>query len=212
MSKTDIVFDLSRGDPLSCGLHRASARGLAPLPHVRRVVHGTQTLEELISLLEGDVLLDNHRRDCEGLVPDLQHAIAWVSLTHRAGARPTVSVAVYGVSRPALRLEVDRLKELLPRADERPSEVIDVGFWYRGPQGASKVHRALEATSWADSAGNYPAVTQHALGPSMSDLDAVIAGGRLLLWHGAPGTGKTSALRTLAREPQKYQHRVRAGS
>jgi ATPase family associated with various cellular activities (AAA) len=34
----------------------------------------------------------------------------------------------------------------------------------------------------------------------MSDLDAVIAGGRLLLWHGAPGTGKTSALRTLARE------------
>jgi hypothetical protein len=78
--------------------------------------------------------------------------------------------------------------------------VINVGFWYRGPQGAAKVQRALEAPGWGESATNYPAVTRQALAPSMSDLDAVIAGGRLLLWHGAPGTGKTSALRTLARE------------
>lgn len=200
MSKTDIVFDLSHGDPLAAVfIERARERSL------RFRTYDTwctdrQTLEELITLLEGDVLLDNHRKDGEGLVLDLQHAIAWIGLNHRAGATPMASVAVYGTSRHAIRLEVARLKELLPPAEARPSEVINVGFWYRGPQGAAKVQRALEAPGWADSAENYPAVTRRALGPLMSDLDAVIAGGRLLLWHGAPGTGKTSALRTLARE------------
>jgi ATPase family associated with various cellular activities (AAA) len=200
MSKTDIVFDLSQGDPLAAVfIGRARERSL------RFSMHDTwctdrQTLEDLTTLLEADVLLDNHRKNWEGLVLDLQHAIAWISLNHRAGALPAVSVTVHGLSRHALRLEVARLKELLPPADEPLYNGIDVGFWYRGPQGAAKVQRALEAPSWAESAGNYPPVTRQALEPLMSDLDAVIAGGRLLLWHGAPGTGKTSALRTLARE------------
>jgi SpoVK/Ycf46/Vps4 family AAA+-type ATPase len=37
----------------------------------------------------------------------------------------------------------------------------------------------------------------------MANLPAVLLGGRLILWHGVPGTGKTSALRTLARENAK---------
>jgi hypothetical protein len=203
MSKTDIVFDISHGDPLAAVfIERARERSLR-FRTSDAWCTDRQTLEDLTSHLEGDVLLDNQRKDWEGLVFELQHALAWISLTHRAGATPMVSVAVYGASRHALRLELARLKELLPPAEERPSDVINVGFWYRGSQGAAKVQRALEAPGWADSADNYPAITRQALEPSMSDLGAVIAGGRLLLWHGAPGTGKTSALRTLARENSK---------
>jgi hypothetical protein len=80
------------------------------------------------------------------------------------------------------------------------SERIDVGFWYRSPRGPRKVRRSLEAPSWSESAGNYPAATRLALEPSMTNAAGVISTGRLFLWHGPPGTGKTSALRTLARQ------------
>lgn len=181
MTKTDIVFDLSHGDPLAAVfIERARERSLRFRTYDAWCTD-RRTLEDLTTLIEGDVLLDNHRKEWEGVVIDLQHALGWISLNHRAGATPTVSVAIYGASRQALRLELARLKELLPPAEERPSDVINVGFWYRGSQGAAKIQRALNAPGWAESAYNYPAITRRALKSSMSDVDAVIPGGRLLL-------------------------------
>src|SRR5262249_15122855 len=57
-------------------------------------------------------------------------------------------------------------------------------------------HRSIEVPRWPDIRGNYTA-------PVAAGLERLMAmtrpaGGRLLLWRGAPGTGETYALRALA--------------
>jgi DNA polymerase III delta prime subunit len=62
--------------------------------------------------------------------------------------------------------------------------------------------RRLEAPAWREIASNYPADVRRALA---SLLRARGPGrGSVLLWHGAPGTGKTHALRALARSWRRW--------
>lgn len=59
---------------------------------------------------------------------------------------------------------------------------------------------AIDTPAWDEVSRNYSAVTRSAL-DSLIELDHPPEGGpRLLLWHGAPGTGKTTAIRALARQ------------
>jgi hypothetical protein len=159
-----------------------------------------QNLEELVQSIEGKLLLDSHERDEEAVVLDLAQCVLKIELGRRANAVPLASVELLAASRRGAKLEMARMKELLPPAAAPLSDLINVGFWYRTEDGSRKVRRRLEAPGWTECRGNYPDATRHALELSMVDLNEVISGGRLILWHGPPGTGKTSALRTLARE------------
>ena len=159
-----------------------------------------QNLEELVQSIEGELLLDSHERDEEAVVLDLAQCVLKIELERRVNAVPLASVELLAASRRGAKLELARLKELLPPAEVPLSDLINVGFWYRSMDGARKIRRRLDAPGWIECAGNYPAATRNALESSMADVKEVISGGRLILWHGPPGTGKTSALRTLARE------------
>lgn len=73
---------------------------------------------------------------------------------------------------------------------------VAVTTWHYSEFGpASAVIRA-HSRLWADIRTNYPS-------PTIAGLDLLMAlrgapdGGRLILWHGPPGTGKTSAVTTL---------------
>lgn len=94
---------------------------------------------------------------------------------------------------------VQRLKEIFP-PETKLSGKIWLTFWINDPfHGPQSLRRKITVPSWAEIKSNYPRSTCDGLGSLMNGFRPA-TGGQLLLWHGVPGTGKTYALRALARE------------
>ena len=90
-------------------------------------------------------------------------------------------------------------------AEEEPEEEkVSVGFWYQAPQrGPYRTVRTITAEPWESVRKNYSQSAVSALDKLMA-VQRTEATGRMILLHGAPGTGKTTALRTLAREWREW--------
>jgi hypothetical protein len=96
--------------------------------------------------------------------------------------------------------EADRLVDQVSAlfdAGRVSDDALPVLFWTAGGRIPRSVRREITAPAWDDVCANYERITA-------GELAALTAaqppeGGRLVLWHGAPGTGKTTALRALAR-------------
>jgi len=75
---------------------------------------------------------------------------------------------------------------------------VPVRFWWWQQDYAQQMARMILAPRWDGIASNYSRRTRPSLVPLMSWGTVPPHGGRLVLWHGQPGTGKTTAVRALA--------------
>lgn len=104
----------------------------------------------------------------------------------------TVAAATAAGADELARLVADLLGD-----EGRPESAVAVTFWTAGSHGPRSVRRDITAPSWSEVTANYEHETALAIGKLITTC--VPSAGRLILWHGAPGTGKTTALRALAR-------------
>jgi hypothetical protein len=97
------------------------------------------------------------------------------------------------------RSGMEEVRELLPRAERDREGRVPVTFWTYSPHGPMPMGRTLSVPEWTEISGNYAPETGDPLTRLMKG-DLAWRGGQLILWHGETGTGKTTALRALARE------------
>jgi hypothetical protein len=89
------------------------------------------------------------------------------------------------------------LSDVRARAPETTDHrTVPIRTWHLGQDGPRSSDRQISAPSLDEIAQNYPPQVRN-------DLDRLFAierptdGGKLILWHGDPGTGKTTAVRAL---------------
>lgn len=156
----------------------------------RDVVVGRSEADELLGLFADASLIKRRGSSIEALVEGPRG----LALARVNGRVAMLSAAAEDVSAAEAMLE--QLIERLPDEEESP-DFTSIGFWSENRGNGEFTSRRLESRVWADVADGYATGPREELQELMS-LTSPPAEGRLILWHGEPGTGKTNALRALA--------------
>lgn len=127
-----------------------------------------------------------------------------LSLVQVQVAHGNLTVRAFALSAERASELVERLREHVPVYRPEDPDVIPVTFWSYSKHGAMSRRRDLDADSWETIAENYPQQTRDRLERLMDGSFEPGKGGQLVLWHGEPGTGKTTALRSIAREWREW--------
>ena len=120
----------------------------------------------------------------------------WTVLVER-WTSGNASLRVAAADPELLEKMVAEVKSRAPVVEPR-AESVQVEFWYQSRCNPRTVRRRLDVPAWESIAPHYTADVRRRLDTLMA-MTAPAPGGGLLLWHGTPGTGKTTAIRALAR-------------
>lgn len=113
----------------------------------------------------------------------------------------SVSVTGFATTRSDAKGLFDAMDRLAKPYQVTEPEAVAVEFWSLSPNGARSRSRRLAVPKWEEITTNYAATTASAVQRVM-DVEPRKSppGGRLVLWHGPPGTGKSYAIRALMRQ------------
>lgn len=156
------------------------------------------TVDELGLLLpEGAVVrLDQHvDRGERTLVGESEGTLTSISV-----ADGVTRVSVVGTDLAAVEALAARIAARIGDLVVEPEGSLRMNFWSYGDGFGQMSTRRVSAPRWEDASGNYAGRTAAGLATLMSMTGVEDRAGRLVLWHGEPGTGKTTAVRALSRQ------------
>ena len=163
----------------------------------QRACEVTGAVEDPTALLPEDATLRLDRKDGNSrvVVAGLPGLLVRIDVQHRM-----TTLDVVGAELAAVETLLASLVAGAEEATVAPEGEVQMAFWSCAQGGGSESSRSVSAPTWAESAANYAGRTREALAPLMATTDMSGRAGRLVLWHGEPGTGKTTAVRALSRE------------
>lgn len=187
----DLVRSTFLREIADAGLHRIHRVSLSveELPLDRLAEHAAV----LVAATSGE-----HGRVQNALIRIGSVALGLVGPGH---GRNAVTIVLAGEDGPALVEAGSQLSRALADAPDR-DERVRVWFWSGGSSlgGAHGSMRRLDMPSLDAIRENYPPAVLASLARLASIHPPDLPPGRLILWHGVPGSGKTWALRALGRE------------
>lgn len=110
------------------------------------------------------------------------------------------SFNIYGPSDQEVLDTYYLLRKAYPEINTEDGD-LPITFWALRPNGPSQYVRRIEAPTWDLISENYTAAGLDRLMSLQADD---ITGGKVIIWHGQPGTGKTWALRALGETWRKW--------
>jgi len=139
------------------------------------------------------VLLDSVDDGTRTLVLEVDRCVLLLSSRRQL---TTVEVAGADLAEVTALLEgtLRRVRDAL----DHPADQVRMRLWAHRGTYAEMSTRSVEAPSWSHVRANYAARTGASLAALLGTTDLTTRAGRLVLWHGRPGTGKTTAVRALS--------------
>lgn len=155
----------------------------------------------------GEIAVFGFVEECATISHQQNRVMRSSFFTHKSGGRYLylsgdgyeVHAAVAAESSEAATETLRGLLATFVEVGEHPDpNLVQMRFnWYSS--GVRSKIRMIDSPEWGTVATNYPSATRDAL-QALHEYDPELAAnGRLLMFHGAPGTGKTTAVRSLAR-------------
>jgi hypothetical protein len=128
------------------------------------------------------------------------------------GGGHSVSFQIYGESQAACERVATEIEERIDSVTVKKifveENIVPIAFWRMGRRLKEAVYdtKDIECPSFDEIQGNYPAFVTEAL-ETVFKANKPDQIGKIILWHGPPGLGKTYAVRALARD---WFHRLKA--
>ncbi len=167
----------------------------------------TVNIDEVLTNLKlGDAKIIRHRpaviypNSYQDYFIDIGDTI--LSISHSGSFSFTVSGA--SKNRDTLDKLMNKILSMLPPLKAKGENIIPITYWALAGGNAIRRVRYGTVPTWNESlALNYARNTRDEL-TSLMALRPPIVAGRMLLWHGVPGTGKSYMVRTLAQNWDKW--------
>lgn len=123
-----------------------------------------------------------------------------------AGFNSRYNWETMGVGRDREKLDglMTKVMKVLPLMKTDNPNIVPVNFWSGTGDTVRVRTRRIAVPTWEDMAINYTQPTREQLVTLMGLKPPVDEGGRLILWHGIPGTGKSYGIRSMAQAWQKW--------